>query len=76
MQEGKAEEISGKYGLDGKTAYAYLPTWRGTSASDVNVGDYINRLRIIFHKLDKTMTDDQVFYVNFHQMLKTSIDLS
>ena len=76
MQEGKAEEIRGKYGLDGKTAYAYLPTWRGTSASDVNVGDYINRLRIIFHKLDKTMTDDQVFYVNFHQMLKTSIDLS
>lgn len=73
LQEGKAEEIRKRFKLNDKIVYAYMPTWRGTSAADVNVGDYINKLRLIFKKLDKTMTDDQVFYVNFHQMLKTSI---
>ncbi len=76
LQEGKAEEIRERYKLGGKTVYAYMPTWRGTSATDVNVGDYINRLKGIFRRIDKTMTADQVFYVNFHQMLKTSIDFS
>ncbi|MBQ3281893.1 MAG: CDP-glycerol glycerophosphotransferase family protein [Eubacterium sp.] len=76
LQEGKDKEIRERFGLSDKTVYAYMPTWRGTSAADVNVGDYINRLKGIFHHIDKTMTDDQVFYVNFHQMLKTSIDFS
>ena len=73
LQDGKAEEIRKRFELADKTVYAYMPTWRGTSAADVNVGDYINKLRGIFKKLDKTLRDDQVFYVNFHQMLKTSI---
>ncbi len=73
MQKEKSDEIRSRYDLEGKTVYAYLPTWRGTSPSDVNVGDYINKLKIILHRLDKRLSDDQLFYVNLHHQLRTSI---
>lgn len=74
LQKGKDTEIRERFGLTDKVVYAYMPTWRGTSAADVNVADYINTVKEIFRKLDKILTDKQVFYVNFHQLLKTSIN--
>lgn len=62
-------------GLDGKTVYAYMPTWRGTSNHDVNTSAYESKVKEIFRLLDKKLKDDQVFFVNFHPILKDSISL-
>lgn len=69
------ERLKKELGLEGKTVYAYMPTWRGTSNHDVNTSAYESRVKEIFKILDKKLNDNQVFYVNFHPILKDSISL-
>lgn len=70
-----AKTLKSQLGLDGKTVYAYMPTWRGTSNHDVNTSAYESRVKEIFKLIDKKLSDDQIFYVNFHPILKDSISL-
>lgn len=72
-QEGK--ELKKRLGLEGKTVYAYMPTWRGTSNHDINTASYESRVKEIFRLIDKKLSDNQVFFVNFHPILKDSISL-
>ncbi|MDD6728779.1 MAG: CDP-glycerol glycerophosphotransferase family protein [Eubacteriales bacterium] len=71
----EGQELKKKLGLEGKTVYAYMPTWRGTSNHDVNSSAYESRVKEIFKRLDKKLKDNQVFYVNFHPILRDSISL-
>ncbi|MBE6041093.1 MAG: CDP-glycerol--poly(glycerophosphate) glycerophosphotransferase [Clostridiales bacterium] len=64
-----AAELRRKYDLEGKTVYAYMPTWRGVSNAKIDNTDYYNEVRSIFRKLDRSMKDDQVIYVNFHPII-------
>lgn len=75
FNKAQGEALKKKLGLDGKTVYAYMPTWRGTSNHDINTASYESRVKEIFKTLDKSLTDNQVFYVNFHPILKDSISL-
>ncbi len=68
--------LKSQLGLDGKTVYAYMPTWRGTSNHDINTSAYESKVKEIFKLIDKKLNDNQVFYVNFHPILKDSISLS
>lgn len=72
-EDGKA--LKKKLGLENKTVYAYMPTWRGTSNHDINTSAYESKVKEIFKLLDKKLSDNQVFYVNFHPILKDSISL-
>ncbi|MBR2547187.1 MAG: CDP-glycerol glycerophosphotransferase family protein [Eubacterium sp.] len=74
MQPDKAEALRSRLGLDGKTVYAYMPTWRGTSNHTIETDEYFHEIRKIFDKLDQEMAHDQVMYVNFHPILQGSFD--
>lgn len=69
------EKLKKELGLEGKTVYAYMPTWRGTSNHDVNTAAYESRVKEIFSLLDKRLGKNQVLFVNFHPILRDSISL-
>lgn len=72
----EGEALKAELGLAGKTVYAYMPTWRGTSNHDINTASYESKVKEIFKVIDNKLSDDQVFFVNFHPILKDSISLS
>ena len=76
FKKDEGEELKKKLGLEGKTVYAYMPTWRGTSNHDINTAAYESKVKEIFKLIDKKLSDEQVFFVNFHPILKDSISLS
>jgi len=59
-------QLKAELGLAGKTVYAYMPTWRGTSNHDINTASYESKVKEIFKVIDNKLSDDQVFFVNFH----------
>lgn len=63
-----------KYGLAGKTAYAYLPTWRGT-IGHVSSEEQDARLLGFFEELDQKLSDTQVVYVKMHTVSASHISL-
>lgn len=73
VQSGK--DLKKKLGLEGKTVYGYMPTWRGKSNADISTEVYEKNVAQIFKKLDKELNDNQVFFVNFHPILKNAISL-
>lgn len=72
-QTGK--DLKKKLGLENKTVYGYMPTWRGKSNADISTEVYEKTVASIFKELDKKLNDDQVFFVNFHPILKNAISL-
>lgn len=72
-QSGK--DLKKKLGLEGKTVYGYMPTWRGKSNADISTEVYEKNVANIFKKLDEKLKDDQIFFVNFHPILKNAISL-
>lgn len=72
-QSGK--DLKKKLGLEGKTVYGYMPTWRGKSNADVSTEIYEKDVAQIFKKLDEELNDNQIFFVNFHPILKNAISL-
>lgn len=68
------DRIREKYGLSGKTIYAYLPTWRGTIG---NVSDEEQDARLLgfFEELDAKLSDHQVVYVKMHTISASRISL-
>lgn len=68
-------DLKKKLGLEGKTVYGYMPTWRGKSNADISTEVYEKNVAQIFRKLDKELNDNQVFFVNFHPILKNAISL-
>lgn len=62
-EEGR-ERLRKKYDLEGKTAYAYMPTWRGTVGRVSRQEDA--RIFSYFRELDALFSDDQILYVKMH----------
>lgn len=74
FDKASGDALREKYGLSGKVAYAYLPTWRGT------IGNVLNeeadaRLFSYFETLDKMLTDTQVVYVKMHTVSTSGLSL-
>ena len=74
MQPERSAHLRESLGLTGKTVYAYMPTWRGTSNHTIETDEYFDEVKEIFDKLDQEMTDDQVMFVNFHPIIQGSFD--
>ncbi|MCH5272753.1 MAG: CDP-glycerol glycerophosphotransferase family protein [Lachnospiraceae bacterium] len=68
------EKLREKYGLSGKTAYAYLPTWRGT-IGNVFDREQEARLAAFFKELDGKLSDDRIVYVKMHTVSSSRLSL-
>ncbi len=71
----KGIEMKKKLGLDGKTVFAYMPTWRGTGRTANTKKQIASAMRIL-KQFDKKLSDDQVLLVNMHFLLACNIDCS
>ena len=75
LNEELQRKIRKELGLEGIQLIAYLPTWRGNGRQD----DIKNQTKIIkkyFEEIDVQLRNNQVFYVNLHFLMKTTIDFS
>ncbi len=72
----EADRLKKEWGLSGKTVYAYMPTWRGTSNHTIETDEYYAELGGLFDRLDSSMSDDQVMFVNFHPIIRGSFSFS
>lgn len=68
-------DVRARCGLEGKTCFAYMPTWRGRSNHSANIEGYAQDLDKILTAIDASLGDDQVFYVNLHSMVASQIEL-
>lgn len=75
MEPEKGVALRRQLGLEDKTVYAYMPTWRGTSNHSVDVLEYAAQVKKIMQQLDSGLKDDQVLYVNFHPILHGAVQL-
>ena len=75
MEPEKGASLRRQLGLEDKTVYAYMPTWRGTSNRDVDTSEYAAQVHAMLSVLDKSMTDAQLLFVNFHPILHDAIQL-
>lgn len=67
--------IREKYGFSDKEAFAYMPTWRGATSQGANSGGYEQEVQAILQKLDETLTDRQIMYVNLHPLVKDKVSI-
>lgn len=67
--DGLKEEL----GLDGKTVFAYMPTWRGTGRK-ANTAYQIKETLEILRQFDDMLNDDQLLLVNLHFLLSNDIE--
>lgn len=75
LRENEGSKLKAQLGLEGKTVYAYMPTWRGTSNHSVDTSAYEERVKEILKRIDTALSDNQLLFVNFHPILKSSISL-
>ncbi len=66
-------EMKKTLGFEGKTVFAYMPTWRGTGRT-ANVDRQTNKTVDMLAKLDEKLDDDVVVLVNLHFLLASKID--
>ena len=69
-------EVRARHNLEGKTCFAYMPTWRGRSNHSANIEGYAKELDAILTKIDAALDPDQMFFVNLHSMVASQIELS
>lgn len=70
-----AKNVREKLGLENKTVYAYMPTWRGTSNHAIQYNSYAREISEMMTYLDKNLTDDEMLFVNFHPILHGAVKL-
>ena len=63
--------VKKQLGLEGKTVYVYMPTWRGiNSYGKMGTTDIAN----ILEQMDKSLDENHLLYVNLHPNVGESID--
>lgn len=73
--EEKRKETRKKYNIDDKKVYIYMPTYREVSGVKQN-DMLVKQLETYLADIDKTIKDDEVFYVKLHVFVETTIDFS
>lgn len=69
------EEIADRFGLKGKKAIAYMPTWRGVGR-DADADSQLTHTKAVLDGMEKLLRDDEVLFVNLHFLIGSSIDFS
>ena len=70
---GDAAKIRRDFGLEGKTLYAYMPTWRG-SVRNVDGASQQEQLLGYLQEIDRGLTDGEILCVNLHPYVRSAID--
>ncbi len=73
LQEAERAQLRKRYGLDGKTVYAFLPTWRGVVGGVVKK-EQVNELTTYLTELDAGLPDSYVVYVKLHAFNGVAMD--
>lgn len=68
-------ELRTKFNPNGKKIIAYMPTWRGTGRN-ANVKQQINEAEEIIRSIEKSLSENEMLYVNFHFLIGNQIDFS
>ncbi len=76
MDSKKALDVRKQFDLTDKEVFAYMPTWRGTQSNVAINEKYAKGLKIILEQIDNHLTNNQVFYVNLHSLVKDAIPIS
>ncbi len=71
FDDSRAAEIKKELGLEDKTIYAYMPTWRGAvGAIDPRATTYT---QYYLYEMDKRLNKDEILYVNLHPIAKKDV---
>lgn len=70
-----ADEIRERYGLEGKRAIAYMPTWRG-AGRDIDAKEQVEREEAVIRDIAGALSEDEVLFVNLHFLIGNQIDFS
>ncbi len=71
--EEQGAQMKKKLGYEGKTLYAYMPTWRGTGRK-ADTEMQMKRTKLILDELDEKLDDGTVLLVNLHFLLASDIN--
>lgn len=75
LDKDSEQRIRKKYKMDEKEVFAYMPTWRGAMSSGANANSYEEEVLSILDAIDVTLTDEQIFYVNLHPLVKNKVSI-
>ena len=75
LSEGSNAEIIEEHELEGKQIIAYMPTWREGYTKKEKLQNSVRLLDNLL-KIDDSLTDDQVFYVNLHPLARSAVDFA
>lgn len=59
-------KVRREHGLEGMKVFAYMPTWRGGDAKNVNMDDQVAEVSGYLESLDTMLGEDELLYVNLH----------
>lgn len=72
--EKAGKDLKVKLGYEGKTLYTYMPTWRGKNSYQGIGADYIDDIHKILTKVDQSLNDDTIFFVNLHPNVSDAVE--
>ena len=75
LDEKKSKDIRKMFHNEDKEVFAYMPTWRGDQSCMASAGTYEDDVKKILDEFDKTLTDQQIMYVNLHSLVKSKISI-
>ncbi|MBR1921175.1 MAG: CDP-glycerol glycerophosphotransferase family protein [Kiritimatiellae bacterium] len=73
FDEAERLRLRGAYRLEGRRAYAYMPTFRGVAAKGTTDRNEVY-LKYFFLELDRQLGEDEVLFVNLHVVSRSKID--
>lgn len=73
FDETERQRVRREKALDGREVFAYLPTWRGTYASDIYT-EY--SMKKILDFLESNLQENQLLFVKLHNFSRDKIDYS
>lgn len=75
FQEEERERVRKHYGLEGKTVYAFMPTWRGT-VGNVSKKEQVRLLMEYLTELDAGLSENVVVYAKLHAFNSAELSLA
>lgn len=76
QKEENTRRLRKQLGLENKTVFAYMPTWRGEKSSALSVNEYARHMNQMFEYMDSKMHAEQYLYVNLHPLLHSHMNLN
>lgn len=73
LDKERGEKLRRELNLQDKKLYSYMPTWRG-NLRNIHSELITDQLEYYFMQLDKSLHDDEIFFVRLHPFVSNNID--